>query len=90
MPSGDAIQAYALIIFFYYYGTNTSFWLYFVAGTIISLSRVYLCCHYISDIIVGAVIGTLFTIALVKFGFQGLRLDDVIDKFALTLDQYKY
>jgi membrane-associated phospholipid phosphatase len=91
MPSGDAIQAYAMIVFFYYYGTPTMFWTYLIAGTIISMSRVYLCCHYISDIIVGGIIGAIFTIFLIKVGFMASGLDAKINTFSSSvMNQYIY
>ena len=82
MPSGDSIQAFALLTFFYFYGTATHFWVYLPMGVVVCLSRVYFCCHYISDITVGAIFGAFTSFCVVQLLFKACGLDGGIDQFA--------
>ena len=54
-PSGDAAQASVFAVYLSYYHGYTYWWFAFIPW--VSLARVYLGKHYISDVIAGAVIG---------------------------------
>lgn len=41
-------------------------WLYFIVAGLIAVSRVYLECHYVSDVVAGALIGTAIAAAIVR------------------------
>ena len=64
-PSNHAVQAFlaATLVFGYYRRIGI---ILFVFATIVSLGRVYIGVHYISDILGGAVIGILFALLLLK------------------------
>lgn len=55
-PSGHAAGAFAGAIIFAHFDLKRK-WLYYGTATLISLSRIYLHCHYLLDITVGALIG---------------------------------
>lgn len=71
-PSGHTVTAFsfatALCILFPRFGA-----LAFVPATAIALSRVVITSHYVSDVIAGAVIGAVCTLA-VKYGFDRLKV----------------
>ena len=64
-PSNHALQAFmvAILVFGSYRRLGVVLFLFAI---IISLGRVYLGVHYPSDVIGGAVIGTLFALAMLK------------------------
>jgi membrane-associated phospholipid phosphatase len=88
MPSGDAMQAFAMITYYYYFGTSCLFWAYLPIGVLISVSRIYLLCHYISDVIVGALIGIFGTAVLINVVFIGFGLNQYMDYMASRYLQY--
>ncbi len=65
-PSGHASGAFAGAIIFAHFDSKRK-WFYYGIATLISLSRVYLICHYVLDITFGALIGLLI-------GWATLRL----------------
>ncbi len=65
-PSGHASGAFAGAIIFAHFDPKRR-WLYYGLASLISLSRVYLHCHYFIDITIGALIGFII-------GWTTLRL----------------
>jgi len=64
MPSGDSMQAANFaIIFYFYYGKIFGFFLILP----VMLSRIFFCCHYIMDTIVGVIIGFIVSLTLFNF-----------------------
>ena len=64
MPSGDSMQAANFSIIFYcYFGKIFGFFLIIP----VMISRIFFCCHYIMDTIVGVIIG--FSVSLCLFNF---------------------
>lgn len=55
-PSGHASSAFAGAVIFAAYDKKRK-WMYYTLATLISVSRVYLLCHYAIDITFGALIG---------------------------------
>ena len=55
-PSGHASGAFAGAIIFAHFDPKRK-WLYYGIAGLISLSRIYLTCHYMLDVIIGALIG---------------------------------
>ena len=55
-PSGHASGAFAGAVIFAFYDRQRK-WLYYGIASLISLSRIYLHCHYVLDITVGALLG---------------------------------
>ena len=53
----------------------------YIFSALVAFSRVFLCCHYITDVIVGAIIGTLVAFAIyyiMKYIFK--KLDELVIK----------
>jgi membrane-associated phospholipid phosphatase len=64
MPSGDSLQAANFaIIFYFYYGKIFGFFLILP----VMISRIFFCCHYIMDTIVGVIIGFIVSFSLFNF-----------------------
>ena len=64
MPSGDSMQAANFAIIFYcYYGKIFGFFLIIP----VMISRIFFCCHYIMDTIVGVLIGFIVSFSLFNF-----------------------
>lgn len=55
-PSGHASGAFAAAIIFAQFDHKRK-WLYYGIASLISLSRIYLSCHYLLDVVFGAFIG---------------------------------
>jgi undecaprenyl-diphosphatase len=64
-PSGHAAAAFATATVFAAYDRKRA-WVYFAIATLVAYSRIYLYCHFFLDTIVGAVIGTGISLALMK------------------------
>ena len=73
------MQAFTLLTFLYFYCSWGMFWVYFPVAVGICLSRVYLCCHYFSDIIAGAFMGILVCTVAVKGVLGYLGVEQLID-----------
>ena len=74
-PSGHACASFAAA-FAVVYGFGKRAWYAYILAVLIAFSRVYLCVHYPSDVLGGAVIGTLIgavTCPAAKLVVQRLR-----------------
>ncbi|OGK18847.1 hypothetical protein A2866_03205 [Candidatus Roizmanbacteria bacterium RIFCSPHIGHO2_01_FULL_39_8] len=60
MPSGHAAAAFAAATVLAYFDKKRR-WLYYFVAILISFSRIYLGCHYVSDVIIGSSIGYLIS-----------------------------
>lgn len=70
-PSGHTTQAFCLFFLFSFYFTNKSYqYLFFVLASLAAISRVYLLQHFLVDIYVGAVIGTIGSLLCLQFANQ--------------------
>ncbi|MBI2635194.1 MAG: phosphatase PAP2 family protein [Parcubacteria group bacterium] len=74
-PSGHAAFFFALAMAIYFYNKKWGVW-FFVAATLISVSRIVAGVHYPTDILVGAVIG-IFNAYIV------FRYSNLLDKFII-------
>ncbi len=73
-PSGHTMHAvnFSILLFFYY---PTLIWLVFPFAMLVALSRFILGLHYISDVVVGGLIGaTLATFSLQFYSYLNLEL----------------
>ncbi len=59
-PSGHSAGAFAGAVIFSYYDKKRK-WLYYSLAALIALSRIYLHCHYVIDVFIGAFIGYLLS-----------------------------
>lgn len=66
LPSGDTLQAVNLAWFLIMYGPSWSAVVFASLGLMVGYSRVYLCCHYITDCIVGGLLGIGTSLFLTK------------------------
>lgn len=67
-PSGHATRAtYAMIIMPFY--TPTLWWIWLIWGLIMIISRLILGVHYISDILSGIILSSLFMITFILLGW---------------------
>lgn len=57
-PSGDTAAAFAIACVLMAYVPRLRFWV-LLAACLVGLSRVYFGCHYFSDVVAGALVGTL-------------------------------
>ena len=64
-PSGHASSAFAGAVVFAYFDKKRA-WLYYTIAFLISLSRIYLSCHYLLDVVVGALIGYTIGVFSIK------------------------
>jgi membrane-associated phospholipid phosphatase len=64
MPSAHAANAFALVTVAVLFYRRRAAWLYLVAAGV-AFSRVYLGKHYPTDVLVGAVLGTVYAVGLV-------------------------
>lgn len=60
-PSGDTIQAWVLVAFSYYCLPREKFYWVVPVGLFVPLSRIYLGCHYVGDVLGGATFGWIVT-----------------------------
>ena len=78
LPSGDTIQAVNLAWFIYFYGdTQLATLIFLPTCLLVAYSRVYLCCHFISDTVIGGIIAiltsnTIFIMGLDKIDYPKL------------------
>ncbi len=73
MPYAHAANAFGQAVFFSYFYKKARIYLYTYA-TLIALSRVFVGVHYLSDIIAGALVGTIAAFIIV-FLFKKLKTD---------------
>ena len=66
MPSSHAANAFGQAVFFSYFYKKSRVYL-FTYATLIALSRVFVGVHYLSDIIVGALVGTISAFIIIYF-----------------------
>lgn len=64
-PSGDTIQAWALVVFCYFFLPSWKFYYVAPLAFLVPVSRIYLGCHYFGDCIGGALFGTLTTLGTI-------------------------
>jgi membrane-associated phospholipid phosphatase len=64
-PSGDTIQAVNLVVFAFWCLPSFKFWIVFPLGLMVPASRVYLCCHWITDTLAGWGFASVVTTATV-------------------------
>ncbi len=64
-PSGHAATAFAAATIIAYYDKKRK-WFYFLVAGLIGLSRIYLECHYVSDVIAGSVIGYVISLFVLR------------------------
>lgn len=67
-PSGHAAVAFAAASVLSHYDRKRSLF-YFTVATLISLSRIYLGCHFFFDVFVGGIIGYLISRLFLRFNF---------------------
>jgi undecaprenyl-diphosphatase len=68
-PSGHAAAAFAAAGILSYFDKKRR-GLYYTIAVLISYSRIYLGCHYLADVIAGAIIGWLISKIILKFSNQ--------------------
>lgn len=68
LPSGHAAGAFAAAYIFSHFDRERA-WLYYIIAVSISFSRIYLGCHYLLDVVIGAAVGYFVTKALLKTKF---------------------
>jgi undecaprenyl-diphosphatase len=59
-PSGHAATAFAAASFLAFHDKKRK-WVYYLVAVLISFSRIYLECHYLVDVISGAIVGLIIT-----------------------------
>lgn len=64
-PSGDTVQAANLVVFAAMVLPSWAFWAVFPLGLMVPASRVYLCCHWISDTLLGWLFGSFCTVGTI-------------------------
>ena len=74
-PSNHSLNNFAAAVFFYKLFPKIK-WAVFTAATLVALSRVYMGLHYPSDILGGAIIGSLFGYA---FSYAVLKADEYFE-----------
>lgn len=71
-PSNHAVNNFAAAVFLTRLFPNYK-WIFFITASLLALSRVYLGLHYPSDILAGAIIGSLFGYV---FSVAALKIDE--------------
>ena len=71
-PSGHATIAFASATVFSYYDKRRIVF-YYILATCIAFSRLYLGCHYLSDLLVGALLGFFVAKTVLNFSFRARR-----------------
>ncbi|PIY68809.1 phosphatase PAP2 family protein [Candidatus Roizmanbacteria bacterium CG_4_10_14_0_8_um_filter_39_9] len=67
-PSGHATSAFAAATILSAYDKKRA-WIYYAGAVLISYSRIYLYCHYLLDVVAGALIGYLISSLVLKISF---------------------
>ncbi len=65
-PSGHASTSFAAAFVLAQFDPKRK-WFYFVLAALISYSRLYLSCHHVVDVVVGAVLGVIVSSITLKF-----------------------
>lgn len=68
-PSTHATTAFAAAVILAYFDKKRSVW-YFILAVLVSLSRIYLGCHYLIDVVAGALVGALISWSVLRFFFR--------------------
>jgi len=68
MPSGDTLQAANLAWFIYLFVGTPWQYIFILIAVMVAYSRVYLCCHFISDTLVGAILAITTTQIVIGLG----------------------
>lgn len=72
-PSSHAATAFASALILSTFDKKRKWFYYFIA-ILISLSRIYLQCHYVVDVVAGAIIGTLVSKGILHLQFYFSRV----------------
>ena len=64
-PSGHASTSFAAAVILAQFDPKRR-WLYFILAGLISYSRIYLNCHHVADVVVGAVLGVIISSVILK------------------------
>ncbi len=85
-PSSHAVNNFAAAMFFTKIYPKFK-WAFFIVATLMALSRPYVGVHYPSDIVGGALIGTVFGYL---FAFIAMKIDNVLkEKTTKITDKYE-
>ena len=77
-PSGHAATAFAAAGILVYYDKKRA-WLYYLVAFLVSLSRIYLQCHYLLDVVSGATIGLIIS-RILLYLFEKKQLEKKVIK----------
>lgn len=64
-PSGHASTSFAAAVILAQFDPKRK-WLYFILASLISYSRIYLNCHHVADVVVGALLGVIISSVILK------------------------
>ena len=79
-PSDHATATFAIAAAFLLHGMRrVGFW-FLAAALLVTVSRVYIGTHYVSDVLGGALTGTLAAIAVRALYWEGTRLDRLVTR----------
>lgn len=67
-PSGHASIAFAAAFILASFDTKRKY-IYYSIASLIALSRIYLGCHYVSDVVSGAILGILISFFVLSMGY---------------------
>lgn len=71
-PSGHAALSFACAVMLASFDSRRK-WFYYTIAVVISYSRIFLYCHYISDVVAGALLGSGISLILLHFHKKGAR-----------------
>ncbi len=72
-PSGHATIAFASAVILAAFDKKRKY-IYYAIAVLISISRIYLHCHYLLDVITGAAIGTVCSMVVLKFKSRRVKI----------------
>lgn len=76
LPSGDTLQAWILFLTVNQFKPNIFNIIFFQLAISISFSRIYLCCHFVSDIIAGILMAYI-----IFYSVLAISKSDMVDDF---------